>query len=245
MTDVSTKTRGTADGTIRPLKIHVAPEAVDDMRRRIARTRWPDRETLVEYWGTDYDWRKVEAELNALPQFVTEIDGLDIQFAHVCSPHDDALPLLMTHGWPGSIIELVKVIDPLTNPTAHGGRPDDAFHLVLPTMPGYGFSGNPTSQGWGPSRMARAFHELMLRLGYPEYVSQGGDWGAIISELLALEAPDGLLGIRVNMPGTVPRDILPHLRNFDPPRRPSCPSVNRSRTSGCCTSTETPSGTRR
>ena len=172
--------------------------------------------------GTGYDWRKVEATLNELPQFITEIDGLDIQFAHIRSPYEDALPLLMTHGWPGSIIELLKVIEPLTNPTAHGGRAEDAFHLVLPTMPGYGFSGNPTSTGWSPARMASAFHELMLRLGYPQYVSQGGDWGAIISELLAVQAPEGLLGIHVNMPGTVPPDDLRHLRNFDPaPAEPS------------------------
>jgi pimeloyl-ACP methyl ester carboxylesterase len=159
---------------------------------------------------------QVEAALNALPQFITAIDGLDIQFAHIGSPHDDAMPLLMTHGWPGSMIELLKVIEPLTDPTAHGGRAEDAFHLVLPTMPGYGFSGKPTSIGWSPARMATAFHELMVRLGYPRYVSQGGDWGAIISELLAVQAPEGLLGIHVNMPGTVPPDILRHLRNFDP-----------------------------
>jgi pimeloyl-ACP methyl ester carboxylesterase len=197
----------------------------------VAATRWPDKETvsdrsqgvqlaklqpLIEYWGTDYDWRKVEATLNELPQFITEIDGLDIQFAHIRSPHENAMPLLMTHGWPGSIIELLKVIEPLTNPTAHGGRVADAFHLVLPTMPGYGFSGKPTTIGWSPARMASAFHELMVRLGYPHYVSQGGDWGAIISELLAVQAPEGLLAIHVNMPGTVPEDILCHLRNFDP-----------------------------
>jgi pimeloyl-ACP methyl ester carboxylesterase len=216
--------------TIRPFRIDVPQEEIDELRRRLQATRWPDKETvsdrsqgvqleklrpLVEYWGIGYDWRRVEATLNALPQFITEIDGLDIQFAHIRSPHDDALPLLMTHGWPGSIIELLKVIEPLTNPTAYGGRAEDAFHLVLPTMPGYGFSGKPTSTGWSPARMAGAFHELMLRLGYPRYVSQGGDWGAIISELLAVQAPKGLLGIHVNMPGTVPPDVLRHLRNFD------------------------------
>jgi pimeloyl-ACP methyl ester carboxylesterase len=216
---------------VRPFRIGVPEEDLDDLRRRVAETRWPDKETvsdrsqgvqlaklqpLVEYWGTDYDWRKVEAKLNELPQFITEIDGLDIQFAHIRSPHEEAMPLLMTHGWPGSIIELLKIIEPLTNPTAHGGRAEDAFHLVLPTMPGYGFSGKPTSPGWNPARMASAFHELMLRLGYPQYVSQGGDWGAIISELLAVQAPEGLLGIHVNMPGTVPADVLRHLRNFDP-----------------------------
>jgi pimeloyl-ACP methyl ester carboxylesterase len=219
------------DTSIRPFRVDIPQEAIEDLRRRLAATRWPDRETvddrsqgvqlaklrpLVEYWGAGYDWRKVEATLNARPQFITEIDGLDIQFAHIRSPHDDALPLLMTHGWPGSIIELLKVIEPLTNPTAHGGRAEDAFHLVLPTMPGYGFSGKPTSTGWNPARMASAFHELMLRLGYPRYVSQGGDWGAIISQLLAVQAPEGLLGIHVNMPGTVPPDVLRHLRNFDP-----------------------------
>jgi pimeloyl-ACP methyl ester carboxylesterase len=216
---------------VRPFRVGVPEEDLVELRRRIAATRWPDRETvddrsqgvqlaklrpLVEYWGSGYDWRTVEATLNALPQFITEIDGLDIQFAHIRSPHPDALPLLMTHGWPGSIIELLKVIDPLTNPTAHGGKAADAFHLVLPTMPGYGFSAKPTSTGWGPARMAGAFHQLMVRLGYRRYVSQGGDWGAIISELLAVQAPEGLLGIHVNMPGTVPPGVLRHLRNFDP-----------------------------
>jgi pimeloyl-ACP methyl ester carboxylesterase len=216
---------------VRPFHIEVPEEELVELRRRIAATRWPDQETvddrsqgvqlaklrsLVEYWGSGYDWRKAEATLNALPQFITEIDGLDIQFAHIRSPHPDALPLLMTHGWPGSIIELLKVIDPLTNPTAHGGTAEDAFHLVLPTMPGYGFSGIPTAVGWNPARMAGAFHQLMVRLGYQEYVSQGGDWGAIISQLLAVQAPQGLLGIHVNMPGTVPPEVLRHLRNFDP-----------------------------
>lgn len=221
----------TAGNAVRPFPINVPEAALADLRRRIAATRWPDRETvsdrtqgvqmaklqpLVEYWGSDYSWRKVEAKLNELPQFITEIDGLDIQFAHIRSAHNDAMPLLMTHGWPGSIIELLKVIEPLTNPTSHGGHAEDAFHLVLPTMPGYGFSGKPETTGWSPARVASAFHELMLRLGYPQYVSQGGDWGAIISELLAVQAPKGLLGIHVNMPGTVPPDILRHLRNFDP-----------------------------
>jgi len=216
---------------VRPFRVGVPEEDLVELRRRIAATRWPDKETvddrsqgvqlaklrpLVEYWASGYDWRTVEATLNALPQFITNIDGLDIQFAHIRSPHADALPLLMTHGWPGSIIELLKVIDPLTNPTAHSGLATDAFHLVLPTMPGYGFSGIPTSVGWNPAHMASAFHQLMVRLGYPQYVSQGGDWGAIISELLAVQAPQGLLGIHVNMPGTVPPDVLRHLRNFDP-----------------------------
>jgi pimeloyl-ACP methyl ester carboxylesterase len=227
----TTLTTPERDTAIRPFRIDVPEESLVDLRQRLAATRWPDKETvsdrsqgvqlaklkdLARYWATDYDWRMVEARLNALPQFITEIDGLDIQFAHIRSPHDDALPLLMTHGWPGSIVELLKVIDPLTNPTAHGGRAEDAFHLVLPTMPGYGFSGKPTATGWSPARMANAFHELMLRLGYPRYVSQGGDWGAIISQLLAVQAPDGLLGIHVNMPGTVPPEVIRHLRNFDP-----------------------------
>jgi pimeloyl-ACP methyl ester carboxylesterase len=238
MTDTTTAGPRPAEGaaaaeeaTIRPFHIDVPEEELVELRRRVAATRWPDRETvddrsqgvqlaklrpLVEYWGSGYDWRKVEATLNGLPQFITEIDGLDIQFAHIRSRHEDALPLLMTHGWPGSVIELLKVIEPLTNPTVHGGRATDAFHLVLPTMPGYGFSGIPTSVGWDPAHMASAFHQLMVRLGYPRYVSQGGDWGAIISQLLATQAPEGLLGIHVNMPGTVPSDVLRHLRNFDP-----------------------------
>jgi pimeloyl-ACP methyl ester carboxylesterase len=219
-----------ADISIRPFRFNVTEEDLVELRRRIRATRWPDRETvsdrtqgaqlaklrpLVEYCGALYDWRKVEAKLNSLPQFTTKIDGLDIQFAHVRSPHGEAMPMLMTHGWPGSIIELLKVIEPLTNPTAHGAAAADAFHLVLPTMPGYGYSGKPTSTGWNPARIARAFHSLMLRLGYTSYVSQGGDWGAIISQVLALQSPEGLLAIHVNMPATVPADILHHLRNFD------------------------------
>jgi pimeloyl-ACP methyl ester carboxylesterase len=193
--------------------------------------RWPERETvndqsqgvqlaklqeLVRYWGTDYDWRKVEAKLNALPQFVTEIDGLDIQFIHVRSRHPNALPLIMTHGWPGSPLELLKVIGPLTDPTAYGGRAEDAFDLVLPTYPGYGFSGKPRGTDWGPSHVASAWDQLMRRLGYTRYVSQGGDWGAIISEVMAVQAPPGLLGIHINMPGTVPPSVLRLLRNGDP-----------------------------
>jgi pimeloyl-ACP methyl ester carboxylesterase len=225
------RTHPSGNAEIRPFRIDVPQPAIDDMRRRIAATRWPDRETvddrsqgvqlaklkpLVEYWASGYDWRRIEATLNELPQFITEIDELDIQFAHIRSPHEDALPLLMIHGWPGSIVELLKIIEPLTKPTAHGGGAADAFHLVLPTMPGYGYSGNPTTHGWSPARMATAFHLLMIRLGYPQYVSQGGDWGAIISQILATQSPDGLLGIHVNMPGTVPPGILRQLRNFDP-----------------------------
>ncbi|MER9431493.1 epoxide hydrolase [Mesorhizobium sp. M0408] len=217
--------------SIRPFSIHVPTWALADLRRRIKAVRWPERETvndrsqgvqlaklqtLVEYWGSRYDWRKVETKLNKLPQFITSVGGLDIQFAHIRSPHERAMPLLMTHGWPGSIVELLKVIGPLTNPTAHGGRVEDAFHLVVPTMPGYGFSGKPTATGWGPARIAGAFHELMIRLDYNEYVSQGGGWGAIVSQFLAVQAPKGLLGIHVNMPGSVPPSIVRHLRNLDP-----------------------------
>ena len=222
------------DASVRPFRIDVQQQEIDELRRRVLATRWPDKETvsdrsqgvqlgklrtLVEYWGAGYDWRKVEATLNALPQFITTIDGLDLQFAHIRSPHDDALPLLMTHGWPGSIIELLKVIDPLTNPTDFGGRAADAFHLVLPTMPGYGFSGNPTTTGWGPARMASAFHELMVRLGYSRYVSQGGDWGAIISELLAVQAPRGFLASMSTCPGPCPRRSCDTCATSTPRRR--------------------------
>jgi pimeloyl-ACP methyl ester carboxylesterase len=221
----------TEDVSIRRFHIAIPDEALVDLRRRIAATRWPDRETvsdqsqgvrldklqgLVRYWGTEYDWRKVEAKLNALPQFVTTIDGLDIQFVHVRSRHPGAMPLIMTHGWPGSVLELVKVIGPLTDPTAHGGRAEDAFDLVLPTYPGYGFSGKPQGPGWGPAHVARAWDELMRRLGYARYVSQGGDWGAIISEVMAVQAPAGLLGIHINMPGTVPPGVVKLARNGEP-----------------------------
>lgn len=216
---------------IKPFTIKVSDEAIADLRRRIAATRWPERENvkdfaqgvqlskiqpLVQYWVDGYDWRKAETKLNALPQFVTSIDGLDIQFAHVRSRHPNAMPLIMTHGWPGSIVELLKTIGPLTDPTAHGGRAEDAFHLVLPTYPGYGFSAKPNSTDWGPDHVARAWHELMMRLGYKQYVSQGGDWGAIISEVMAVQAPDGLLGIHINMPGTVPPSVIRIIQNRDP-----------------------------
>ena len=219
------------DRSIRPFTAHIPQAAVDDLRRRIRTTRFPERETvddfsqgvqlaklkpLVEYWGTGYDWRKAEAKLNALPQFVTNISGLELHFIHVRSRHPNAMPMLMTHGWPGSVFELLKVIDPLTNPTAHGGRAEDAFHLVLPSYPGYGFSGKPQTTGWDPDYVARAFHELMLRVGYKQYVSQGGDWGAIISEVMAVQAPEGLLGIHINMPGTVPASVLKLIRNREP-----------------------------
>jgi len=216
---------------IRPFRINVPEEALADLRRRVVATRWPERETvtdqsqgvqlakiqpLIQYWGTDYDWRKAEAKLNALPQFVTTIDGVDIQFVHVKSRHSNAMPLIMTHGWPGSIFELLKVVGPLTDPTAYGGRSEDAFDLVMPTLPGYGFSGKPEGSPWGPDRMGRAWDALMQRLGYTRYVSQGGDWGAIISEVMALQAPPGLLGIHINMPGTVPPSVLRLIRNGDP-----------------------------
>ena len=193
-----------------------------DLRRRINATKWPEREAvadptqgvqlatmqkLARYWGTDYDWRKCEARLKALPHFITEIDGLDIHFIHVRSKHEDALPLIVTHGWPGSVIEQLKIIDPLTNPTAHGASAADAFHLVIPSMPGYGFSGKPTTTGWGPERIARAWAELMERLGYTQYVAQGGDWGALITDLMGVQAPPGLLGIHTNMAGGVPAEI--------------------------------------
>jgi pimeloyl-ACP methyl ester carboxylesterase len=199
------------------------PEAeLTELRRRINATRWPERETVMDvsqgvqlatmqklarYWATDYDWRKVEARLNALPQFITNIDGLDIHFIHVRSKHENALPLIVTHGWPGSIIEQLKIIDPLTNPTAHGASASDAFHVVIPSMPGFGYSGKPTTTGWNIVRIARAWVELMKRLGYTKYVAQGGDAGALVSELMAVQAPPELIGIHVNFPSTVPPDI--------------------------------------
>jgi len=214
--------RETTTAAVRPFHINIPEEALVDLRRRIAATRWPDRETvndrsqgvqlakiqeLVRYWGTDYDWRKAEAKLNALPQFMTTIDGVDIHFIHVRSRHPNALPLIITHGWPGSILELVKVIGPLTDPTAHGGRAEDAFDLVIPSILGFGFSAKPTGTGWSTERIARAWTELMERLGYTRYVAQGGDWGAPISSAMARQAPAGLLGIHVNLPATVPPDV--------------------------------------
>jgi pimeloyl-ACP methyl ester carboxylesterase len=207
------------DRSIRPFTVRIPQAELDDLRRRIAATRWSDRETvtdrsqgvqlkelqaLVRYWGTDYDWRKTEAKLNALPQFMTTIDGVDIHFIHVRSRHPNALPLIMTHGWPGSVFEFLKVIGPLTDPTAYGGRAEDAFDLVIPSIPGYGFSGKPRGTGWDPDHIARAWAELMQRLGYTRYVAQGGDWGAPISSAMARQAPAGLLGIHLNLPATLP-----------------------------------------
>jgi pimeloyl-ACP methyl ester carboxylesterase len=209
----------TGNNAIRRFHIHVPESELIELRRRIAATRWPDRETvadasqgvrlatikaLARYWAKEYDWRKIETKLNALPQFITRIDGLDIHFIHVRSKHEDALPLIVTHGWPGSIIEQLKIVDPLTDPTAHGASASDAFHLVIPSMPGYGFSGRPATTGWGPERIARAWAELMQRLGYARYAAQGGDWGAIITDLMAVQAPPGLVGIHTNMAGAVP-----------------------------------------
>ena len=208
------------DSAIRPFKINVPDEQIADFRRRIAATRWPDRETdpsqgaqlekiqeLARYWGTNYDWRKIETKLNALPQFVTTIDGVDIHFIHVRSRHPNALPIIVTHGWPGSVIEQLKIIDPLANPTAHGGRAEDAFDVVVPSLPGYGFSGRPTGTGWDPERIARAWAELMKRLGYARYVAQGGDWGSPVSSAMARQAAAGLLGIHINLPATLPPEV--------------------------------------
>ena len=223
---------GETDVGIRPFQIDIAEDALADLRRRIEATQWPEKETvpdesqgvplatmqkLARYWGTEYDWRKVESALNALPQFITEIDGLDIHFIHVRSPHDDAVPIIINHGWPGSIIEQLKLIDRLTDPTAHGGSASDAFHVVIPSMPGYGFSAKPTSTGWGPERMGRAWAELMNRLGYTRYVAQGGDWGAFVVDQMGLQAPAGLLAIHTNMPATVPSDVNAAALAGDPP----------------------------
>ena len=210
------------DNTVRPFKINVPDEALVDLRRRIAATRWPDRETvndqsqgaqlakfqeLVRYWGTGYDWRNAEARLNALPQFMTTIDGVDVHFIHVRSRHPNAMPVIITHGWPGSVIEQLRIIAPLTDPTAHGGRAEDAFDVVIPSLPGYGFSGKPTGTGWDPDRIARAWGELMKRLGYTRYVAQGGDWGAPVTSAMARQSAAGLLGIHLNLPATLPPEV--------------------------------------
>ena len=221
---MSATTENSAGATaIRPFTVPVAPEAeLEALRARITATRWPDKELvtdhsqgpqlavmqeLARYWATEYDWRRCEAKLSGLPHFITEIDGLDIHFIHVRSNHENALPVIITHGWPGSVIELLAIIDPLTNPTAHGGSASDAFDVVIPSLPGYGYSGKPRETGWGPDRIARAWTELMKRLGYTRFVAQGGDWGAIITDVLAVQAPPELLGMHTNMAGVVPADV--------------------------------------
>ena len=217
------RTEQTADKTaIRPFQVNVPESELTELRRRIKATRLPEKEPvadmsqgvplatiekLTRYWANEYDWRKCEARFNAFPGFITEIDGLDIHFIHARSKHENALPIIVTHGWPGSIVEQLKIIEPLTNPTAHGGSASDAFHVVVPSMPGYGYSGKPTSTGWGPERIARAWAVLMNRLGYTRYVATGGDWGGVVTDLMAVQAPPGLIGIHTNFPGTVPPEI--------------------------------------
>jgi len=218
---VAPATRQAQDPSIRPFTYHASQAELDDLRRRILATRWPEKETvadfsqgvplatiqkLARYWSTEYDWRKVEAKLDELPQFLTEIDGLDIHFAHVRSKHENALPVIVSHGWPGSLIEQLKIIDPLVNPTAHGGKASEAFHVVIPNMPGYGFSGKPTTTGWDPVRIARAWTVLMKRLGYTRFVAQGGDWGGQVVHEMGVQAPPELIGIHTNFPKAVPPD---------------------------------------
>jgi len=216
---------------IRPFKINVPQSEISDLRKRIQATRWPEKETvtdqsqgvkidrlkkLMTYWGSSYNWKKAEEKLNALPQFITNIDGLDIQFVHVKSKHKNALPIIITHGWPGSVFEMIKLVGPLTDPTKYGGKEEDAFDLVIPSMPGYGFSEKPKDKGWDANRIAAAWDVLMKRLGYTEYVSSGGDWGSVVADKMAKQAPKGLIGIHVNMPATVPADVAKSLQNGDP-----------------------------
>jgi pimeloyl-ACP methyl ester carboxylesterase len=244
---MSARTKASAASGIRPFTVEVPESDLEDLRARIAATRWPEKEpvadpsqgvqsatmqALARYWASEYDWRKCEARLNALPQFITEIDGLDIHFIHVRSPHENALPLIITHGWPGSVVEMLNVIGPLADPTAYGGSEDDAFHLVIPSIPGYGFSGKPDETGWGPAHVAKAWVELMKRLDYTLFVAQGGDWGAIIVDEMGALAPPELLGVHTNMPGTVPPDVSKALASNvlgagDP--RPSALSAEESR----------------
>jgi pimeloyl-ACP methyl ester carboxylesterase len=229
--NITTNMNKINNSDIRPFEVNVPEEELVELRRRINATRWPERETVMDqpqgvqlariqklahYWATEHDWRKVEAKLNSLPQFITTIDGLDIHFIHVSSKHDNALPLIVTHGWPGSIIEQLKIIDPLTNPTAHGASASDAFHVVIPSLPGYGFSGKPTTIGWDPVRIARAWVELMKRLGYTKFVAQGGDWGAIIVDMMGVQAPPELIGIHTNMAGAVPSNISKEVQTGGP-----------------------------
>jgi pimeloyl-ACP methyl ester carboxylesterase len=244
MTNVMTEVETSSEGAeIRPFSVKFSDAELADLRRRINATKWPERETvsdtsqgvqlatmreLARYWGTEHDWRKCEAKLNALPQFMTEIDGLDIHFIHVKSKHANAMPLIVTHGWPGSIIEQLKIIDPLTNPTAHGASASDAFHVVIPSLPGYGFSGKPTAPGWNPPRIATAWTTLMKRLGYTQFVAQGGDWGNAITEIMALQAPPELLGVSTNMPATVPKEISKALATGEAPPASLTPEERRA-----------------
>jgi pimeloyl-ACP methyl ester carboxylesterase len=241
--DVSAKPRAADENnTIRSFQINIPEDQLTDLRKRIVATRWPEKETVMDasqgvqlatmqelarYWATDYDWRRCQAKLNTYPQFVTNIDGVDIHFIHVRSKNPNALPLIVTHGWPGSIIEQLKIIDPLTNPAAHGGRPEDAFDIVIPSLPGYGFSGKPTTTGWDPPRIAQAWIVLMKRLGYTRFVAQGGDWGNAVTEQMALLAPPELLAIHTNMPATVPADVARALQFGEP--RPTSLSADERR----------------